>query len=141
MATDFSPLPCQLHSCQNWTTNSRFISGVCGGVLNHPGEAMGYRVSWQNYAVAYTTDTENFNDRLDRNVLELADRSDVLIDDSTYTDQAAQVKQLVIFHHYPTHNDEFMDAIEIQSQPVFAGSIVAREGMKILVNQGISIAC
>ncbi|MCY7338260.1 MAG: MBL fold metallo-hydrolase, partial [Chamaesiphon sp.] len=54
--------------------------------------------------------------------------------------QAAQVKKLVIFHHDPTHNDEFMDAIEIQSQQVFAGSIVAREGMKILVNEGISIA-
>ena len=135
---------------------------ISTGALNHPGGAMGYRVSWQDYAVAYISDTEHFSD-IDRNVLELADRADVLIYDSTYTDQeyyhpqtskigwghstwqegvkvaqAAQVKKLLIFHHDPTHDDEFMDAIELQSQQVFAGSIVAREGMEILVNESVS---
>jgi phosphoribosyl 1,2-cyclic phosphodiesterase len=138
---------------------------VSTGLLNHPGEAMGYRVSWGDFAVAYITDTEHFPDRLDRNVLELVDRADVLIYDCTYTDQeynhpqtskigwghstwqegvkiaqAAQVKKLVIFHHDPSHDDKFMDAIELQSTQAFPGSIVAREGMKILVGERISIA-
>jgi phosphoribosyl 1,2-cyclic phosphodiesterase len=129
---------------------------ISTGLLNHPGGAMGYRVSWGDYAVAYITDTEHFSDRLDENVLELADRADLLIYDCTYTDeeyyhpktskigwghstwqeavkiaQAAQVKKLVIFHHDPSHNDEFMDSIEIEAARVFPQAVVAREGMKI----------
>ncbi|WP_310425733.1 MBL fold metallo-hydrolase [Chamaesiphon sp. VAR_48_metabat_135_sub] len=129
---------------------------ISTGLLNHPGGAMGYRVSWEDYAVAYITDTEHFSDKLDPNVLELADRADVLIYDCTYTNeeyyhpktskvgwghstwqeavkiaQAADVKKLVIFHHDPSHNDENMEAIEIESARVFPAAIVAREGMKI----------
>jgi phosphoribosyl 1,2-cyclic phosphodiesterase len=131
---------------------------VTTGLLNHPGGAMGYRVSWQDYAVAYITDTEHFSDRLDENILELADRADVLIYDCTYTDaeynhpktskvgwghstwqeavkvaQAARVKKLVIFHHDPSHDDDFMDSIQVESIKVFSRSIVAKEGMSILV--------
>ncbi len=132
---------------------------VTTGLLNHPGGAMGYRVSWRDYAVAYITDTEHFSGELDQNVLALADRADVLIYDCTYTDeeyhhpqtskigwghstwqeavkiaQAAQVKQLVIYHHDPSHNDDFMDSIATQSILAFPRSIVAREGMRILVD-------
>jgi phosphoribosyl 1,2-cyclic phosphodiesterase len=133
---------------------------VLTGLLNHPGGAMGYRVSWQDYAVAYITDTEHFIGELDLNVLKLADRADVLIYDCTYTDeeyyhpkankvgwghstwqeavkiaQAAQVKKLVIFHHDPSHGDDFMDEIGIQSMAAFSQTVVAREGMEIsLVN-------
>jgi phosphoribosyl 1,2-cyclic phosphodiesterase len=138
---------------------------VSTGCLNHPGGAMGYRVSWGDYAVAYITDTEHFGDRLDPQVLALANQADVLIYDSTYTDaeythpktskagwghstwqegvkiaQAARVKKLVIFHHDPSHNDQFMDEIEQQAIAVFPGSIVAKEGMKILVDQSNQIA-
>ena len=131
---------------------------VTTGLLNHPGGAMGYRVSWQDYAVAYITDTEHFSDRLDENILGLVDRADVLIYDCTYTDaeynhpkfskvgwghstwqeavkvaQAARVKKLVIFHHDPSHDDDFMDSIQVESVKVFPRSIVAKEGMSILV--------
>ena len=132
---------------------------VTTGLLNHPGGAMGYRVSWRDYAVAYVTDTEHFSDRLDHHVLALADRADVLIYDCTYTDQeydhprtskvgwghstwqaavkvaqAAQVKQLVIFHHDPSHNDDFMDAIQVEAKDIFPQAVVAREGMSLLVS-------
>jgi phosphoribosyl 1,2-cyclic phosphodiesterase len=132
---------------------------VLTGLLNHPGGAMGYRVSWQDYAVAYITDTEHLSTGLDRQVLDLADQADVLIYDATYTDeeyhhprtskvgwghstwqeavkiaQAAQVKKLVIFHHDPSHDDDFMDAIQLQVSEVFSQAIVAQEGMKIVVS-------
>jgi phosphoribosyl 1,2-cyclic phosphodiesterase len=137
---------------------------ISTGELNHPGGAMGYRISWRDYAVAYITDTEHLQDKLDRHVLALADRADVLIYDSTYTDEeyyhpqtskigwghstwqegvkvakAAHVKKLVIFHHDPSHNDEFMDEIESQSMRVFPESIVAREGMNIVVSERASV--
>ncbi|MFM7908453.1 MAG: MBL fold metallo-hydrolase [Microcystis sp.] len=124
--------------------------------LNHPGEAVGYRVNWQGLSAAYITDTEHFPDRFDDNVLALALQADVMIIDATYTDeeyndpkyskvgwghstwqqavkiaQAAQVKQLVLFHHDPAHNDDFLDRIGEQVRKIFPETILAREGLSI----------
>jgi phosphoribosyl 1,2-cyclic phosphodiesterase len=125
-------------------------------LLNHPGEAVGYRVSWHGHAAAYITDTEHYTDRLDENVLWLARDADVMIYDSTYTDdeyysktsskvgwghstwqeavkvaKAANVKKLVIFHHDPLHNDEFMDGIKGVTAEAFPDSVVAWEGLEL----------
>ncbi len=129
---------------------------VESALLNHPGEAVGYRVQWQEYVAAYVTDTEHFPDRLDENVLKLARNADVLIYDATYTDeeynspkspkigwghstwqeavkvaQAAGVKKLVIFHHDPLHNDEFLDRMGEQVAAIFPDSLMAKEGLSI----------
>lgn len=129
---------------------------VESALLNHPGEAVGYRVNWQGYAAAYITDTEHFPDRIDENVLWLARNADVMIYDSTYTDEeyysersskvgwghstwqeavkiarAANVKKLVIFHHDPLHDDNFMDQIKEDAACQFANSVVAWEGLEI----------
>jgi phosphoribosyl 1,2-cyclic phosphodiesterase len=134
----------------------------CGNVtvetrpLNHPGDAVGYRVNWQGLSAAYITDTEHFPDRFDDNVLALARQADVMIIDATYTDeeyndpkyskvgwghstwqqavkiaQAAQVKQLVLFHHDPAHNDDFLDRIGEQARKILPQTILAREGLLI----------
>ncbi|MET0111737.1 MULTISPECIES: MBL fold metallo-hydrolase [Limnospira] len=125
-------------------------------LLNHPGEAVGYRVSWKGYTTAYVTDTEHFPDRLDENVLKLARNANVLIYDATYTDeeyyspksskvgwghstwqeavkvaQAAGVQKLVIFHHDPLHNDDFMDQIGENVADAFPNSLIAREGLSL----------
>jgi phosphoribosyl 1,2-cyclic phosphodiesterase len=129
---------------------------VENALLNHPGEAVGYRVNWGNHAVAYVTDTEHYPDRLDDNVLWLARDADVLIYDSTYTDEeyhsqhsskvgwghstwqeavkvakAANVKKLVIFHHDPLHDDNFMDQVKAETAQQFPNSLVAWEGLEI----------
>src|SRR6185503_3558593 len=57
------------------------------GSLNHPNRATGYRVGFRGKAVAYITDTEHEIGRLDNNILRLVDRADVMIYDSTYTDE------------------------------------------------------
>lgn len=125
-------------------------------LLNHPGEAIGYRVNWRGYSAAYVTDTEHFPDRLDENVLYLARDAEVLIYDATYTDEeyyaeksskvgwghstwqeavkvakAANVKKLVIFHHDPLHNDEFLDRVGEQVAQRFPNSLMAREGLSL----------
>jgi phosphoribosyl 1,2-cyclic phosphodiesterase len=129
---------------------------VENALLNHPGEAVGYRVSWNGHTAAYITDTEHFPDRLDENVLWLAHNADVMIYDSTYTNEeyyseksskigwghstwqeavkvakAANVKKLVIFHHDPVHNDAFMDGILEKTVAEFPNSVVAWEGLQI----------
>ena len=129
---------------------------VLNALLNHPGEAVGYRVEWNGLAAAYVTDTEHFPERLDENVLYLAQNADVLIYDCTYTNaeyysessskvgwghstwqeavklaKAANVKKLVVFHHDPLHDDDFMDAIGKKTAAEFPNSIVACEGMML----------
>lgn len=129
---------------------------VESALLNHPGEAVGYRVSWRDHAVAYVTDTEHFPNFLDENVIKLARHADVLIYDATYTDeeyyaekaskvgwghstwqeavrvaQAAQAEQLIIFHHDPLHNDEFLDRVGHLVAKHFPNSLMAREGLEI----------
>ncbi|MGF1499710.1 MAG: MBL fold metallo-hydrolase [Elainellaceae cyanobacterium] len=137
---------------------SVYIDDICieNALLNHPGEAIGYRVTWQNRTAAYVTDTEHFPDRLDENVLQLAQNADVFIYDATYTDEeyhskatskvgwghstwqeavklakAADVKKLVIFHHDPLHSDDFMDEIKAKTAQRFPNSVVAWEGLEI----------
>jgi phosphoribosyl 1,2-cyclic phosphodiesterase len=132
-------------------------------LLNHPGEAVGYRVNWRNYAAAYVSDTEHFPDRLDENVLFLARNADVLIYDATYTNEeyysektskvgwghstwqeavkvakAANVKRLVIFHHDPLHNDDFMDKTGEQVAEQFPNSLIAREGLSIQLSSPLN---
>jgi ribonuclease BN (tRNA processing enzyme) len=102
------------------------------------------------------TDTEHFPDRLDENVLFLARDADVLIYDATYTDdeyyseksskvgwghstwqeavkvaKAAGVKKLVLFHHDPMHNDDFLDQVGEEVTQQFPESLLAREGLSL----------
>ncbi|MDD1416980.1 MBL fold metallo-hydrolase [Dolichospermum sp. ST_con] len=127
-------------------------------LLNHPGEAVGYRVNWQGGAAVYITDTEHYADHLDENVLWLARNADVLIYDSTYSDEeysnpksskigwghstwqeaikiakAANVKTLAIYHHDPAHNDDYLDRVGADAYASFSGAIMAREGLVIPV--------
>lgn len=132
------------------------------GKLNHPNNAMGYRVTWDGHSVFYCTDTEHYPDRMDENVLHLAQNADLFIYDAMYTDdeynnpkspkhgwghstwqeavkiaKLAGVKKLVIFHHDPTHNDDFLDKLETQVTDAFPNSVLAREGLTIDVRRPV----
>jgi phosphoribosyl 1,2-cyclic phosphodiesterase len=133
---------------------------VESAMLNHPGQAVGYRVNWQGHSAAYVTDTEHLdNGCLDENVLFLARNADVFIYDATYTDEeykseksskkgwghstwqeavkvakAANVKTLVIFHHDPLHNDQFLDQVGEQVSQAFPNSLMAKEGHSIQIS-------
>ncbi|MBD2020955.1 MBL fold metallo-hydrolase [Leptolyngbya sp. FACHB-36] len=131
---------------------------VENALLNHPGQAIGYRVNWGGCSAAYVTDTEHLPNQLDENVLHLAREADVLIYDATYTDEeyhseksskvgwghstwqeavkiaiAANVKTLVIFHHDPLHDDEFLNSVGEQVAEAFPNSFMAAEGRSIVL--------
>jgi ribonuclease BN (tRNA processing enzyme) len=45
--------------------------------------------------------------------------------------QAAEVKRLALFHHSPTHSDDYLDEMEGRAQEVFPETFMAKEGMTI----------
>lgn len=120
--------------------------------LNHPNGATGYRIEHGGRSVCYVTDTEHVPGKPDQNILGLIEGSDAVIYDSTYTEaefadhigwghstwneglrlcRMAKVKQLVVFHHEPDHDDAFMEHIEAKIKYDGNGDdiVVAREGM------------
>ena len=121
-------------------------------ILNHPKGATGYRVNFEGKSVCYVTDTEHKKEGLDENILKLAEDSDLLIYDSTYTEEEypnyvgwghstwqeglrlskeAGVKNYAIFHHDPAHDDDFMDKVDLKAKKEFVHAFVAKEGMEI----------
>lgn len=120
--------------------------------LNHPNGACGYRVDYGGRSLCYVTDTEHRLGARDANIVDLVRNADVLIYDSTYTDEeykryagwghstwqeccriadAAGVRQAVLFHHEPGHDDAFMDGVAREAGALRPGTVVAREGMTI----------
>ena len=127
--------------------------------LNYPSIALGYRVSWRGLSAVYCPDTEHFQNRMDEKVLHLARHADLLIYDATYTNeeyydvhspkmgwghstwemgvkiaQQAGVKQVVMFQHDPSHDDDFLDQMQADVQAHFSNGLVAKEGMCIKLN-------
>jgi phosphoribosyl 1,2-cyclic phosphodiesterase len=122
--------------------------------LNHPGGATAYRIEYAGRSVCYVTDTEHVIGRPDQNVLGLIEGADVVIYDSTYTDEEfpgkigwghstweeavrlckdADVGKLAIFHHDPDHEDKFMKRIERDAKKAWKHAFVAREHMRIVL--------
>ena len=107
-------------------------------LLNHPGRCLGYRIDYKGRSICYITDNEldledsNFyNPFYVKRLIEFIHGCDVLITDTTYTDEEypshvgwghscvsrvvdladrAQVKTLYLFHHDPDQSDDDIDA-------------------------------
>jgi phosphoribosyl 1,2-cyclic phosphodiesterase len=106
-------------------------------LLNHPGRCLGYKIDYRDRSVCYVTDNELVppgTPRHDPAYLErligFVRRTDVLITDTTYTDEEyrdkvgwghsavgqvvrlahrAEVKSLYLFHHDPEQTDDHID--------------------------------
>lgn len=119
--------------------------------IQHPGDSYGYRIGAEDKILAYCTDVEHING-IEQNVVDLARDADVLVHDAQYTEEElvtrkgwghstwnqavevakrANVKKLVLFHHDPEHDDNFLIAEEKKCRKVFPNSVFAREGMEI----------
>ena len=124
--------------------------------LNHPGGCIGYRIEYGDKSFVYATDTEHYSG-LDKSLLKLSSKADVLVYDSHYTEdeysgktgpprtgwghstwlqgvkvaKAAKVKKFILFHHDPAHDDKFIDKLETEARKEFKESYAAYEGMEL----------
>lgn len=122
----------------------------------HPREGvMLYRIEYRGKTLVYATDVEQrpggYTD-----VIAFADGADMLIHDAQYLHgeyysrtkskkgwghstiemaaevaAKARVKQLVLFHHEPQHDDSAMRRIARLGKKLFPGSIVASQGLEL----------
>lgn len=120
--------------------------------LHHPGGSVGFRIEWAGASVCYITDTEHPAHGIDTALAQFAAGTDILIHDASYTDaeyatragwghatwraatdlaDAANVKTLVLYHHEPSHDDDAMDRIARDAAAKRAGTLAAKEGMRL----------
>jgi ribonuclease Z len=118
--------------------------------LNPFTSALGFRVSYGGKSLVYATDSSCDNPARDANLLYLAQHAELLIYGGTYSDhplpdlngstpilwkqsvellQSAQIKEMILFHHHPAHNDDFLDHVEMQIHHRLPQIRLAREGM------------
>lgn len=124
----------------------------------HPGGAYVYRITWRGTSVVYATDTEGYVGT-DHRLVQFAKGADVLIHDAQYSEDhyrggltgfpstqgyghstvrmacevaaAAEVGQLILFHHEPSYSDEMVMDIEASAQAQFAKVRAAYEGLEV----------
>jgi phosphoribosyl 1,2-cyclic phosphodiesterase len=130
--------------------------------LNHPGGCLGIRIEHAGGAFVYATDTEHdpTGASLDEKLVALAQGADALVYDAMYTDEeyrrgkigwghstysealriarAARVRRLYLFHHDPTHDDDYLDnrLAEARADAGDEPSLdveMAREGERIVI--------
>jgi ribonuclease BN (tRNA processing enzyme) len=95
------------------------------------------------------SDTSGFPGKRDRELVSLARDADLIVYDGTFTEKEiatragwghstyasgvrladeAKAKQLCLFHHDPSHDDDFMDRLAAEASDARPGTITAREG-------------
>jgi len=120
---------------------------------SHPLDgAVIYRIEYGGRRMIFATDVE-WGEVYDSDFLEFVEGADLLIHDAQYTlddyQQAkqgyghstiematevarlAQVRQLILFHHDPTYDDNKLDAMQVEAQTRFANTFTASEGLEI----------
>jgi phosphoribosyl 1,2-cyclic phosphodiesterase len=121
--------------------------------LNHPQGCLGFRIETPAGTVAYATDNEPGDAKLDESLRELAAGADIFINDAQFTPEQLQTtrkgwghstwlegvkvarhaaaKTLVLFHHDPDSTDRMVDSILRQAREEFDSVFAASEGMVI----------
>lgn len=125
---------------------------VTAALINKTQKSLGYRISWQDYSIAYVTDLYTNADESEcEHIAKLTQNADLLIANATYNPQTIRtdqeldiywqtatdlalntgVKNLIISQHHPDDNDECLDKIQAAINSVFPKALVAYEGLVI----------
>jgi ribonuclease BN (tRNA processing enzyme) len=123
--------------------------------LYHPQEAVAFRIEADGGVFVLATDTEPGSPFHDRALREAARNADVLVYDSQYTPEQLKherkgwghsswlegtrianecnVKNLLLFHHDPDHDDALVDDLVEKARKEFTSTIGAAEGMALII--------
>lgn len=127
----------------------------------HPGGVYVYRITWHGKSIVYATDTEGYVGT-DRRLTQFAKGADVLIHDAQYLEAhyrgqlagspatqgyghstvmmacevaaAADVGQLILFHHDPSYSDAIVAGMEMTAKSQFSDTQAAYEGLEIILH-------
>jgi phosphoribosyl 1,2-cyclic phosphodiesterase len=153
---DFNAVAAEREFCQTRSFRSGELS-VNTFPLHHPQGAFGYRIESAGKVIVVATDLEHGDVHLDKVLREFSTGADVLIYDaqytpaeyqtrkgwghSTYAEAArvardAQVNQLVLFHHDPTHDDVKTAQIVSETKLLFENTIAAKEHTPLIFSPG-----
>ena len=129
----------------------------------HVGETNGYRIDCDGSSVAYISDHQEpigSPTSVDDSVLELCADVDVLIHDAQYTPaelaeretwghctvayavevaRQAGARQLVLFHHDPSRDDEMIDALVAGARAEMTGGRVGRVDCLMAAHEGLTL--
>lgn len=124
----------------------------------HPNHSYAYRIDSEGQSLVFATDVEPDNGASDERLLQFAKDADLLIYDAQYTEdeyrglngnfprigwghstmpeavklaKGANVKHLILFHHDPIHDDNFIKNFEKEARSLFPQCTAAYEGMEI----------
>jgi phosphoribosyl 1,2-cyclic phosphodiesterase len=118
----------------------------------HPAIAYTYRFEYEGSSIVYSTDTEHFHDVIDKRVVEISKKADLLIHDAQYTDRVigfklgwghstwkqavkvaidANVKKLALFHYDPEQSDDEIFGIEQEAKLLFPATIISMERLQL----------
>ncbi len=127
----------------------------------HPGGVYVYRIDWHGKSIVYATDTEGYVGT-DRRLAQFAKGANLLIHDAQYSEEhywgqlpgfpstqgyghstaamacevaaAAEVGELVLFHHDPAYPDALVAEMEASARARFREVRAASEGMEIALS-------
>ena len=126
-------------------------TGIRSIKQNHPGGSYGYRLESEQTKIVVCTDLEH-GENVDPKIVNFCQGADLLVHDAQYTSEElekyrgwghssfeqaievaerAEVGQLIMTHHDPDHDDEFLKQVELKCQKRLKNCALAREGMRI----------
>ena len=127
---------------------------ICAFPLNHPQAAHGFRIEKNGAVIVHASDLEHGDPKYDRILRDHSQNADLLIIDAQYTPEQYEsrkgwghstwleaarvarecnVKQLVLFHHEPSHDDKMMREIVSAARKHFDNTIAAEELSEICI--------
>jgi len=131
---------------------------ITSAPMNHPQGCVGYRIEADGAAFVLATDTEPGSLAHDQAIRELARDADALVYDAQYTPEQLQgekrgwghsswlegvrvardcgAKRLVLFHHDPDNDDDFVDGLVERAREQFPDVSAASEGWELELPQG-----
>jgi phosphoribosyl 1,2-cyclic phosphodiesterase len=121
-------------------------------MLDHPNDAVGYRIGFGGRSICYISDTCHRMGQTNQNIVNLIRDADLVIYDAMFTEeefaerphwghstweeairlvQLANARRLVLFHHDPARTDAELDTLAETAALRQPGTVVAMEGQTI----------